>query len=283
VSELLNSDREIALNLYELSARHDIRPLVLRTALTYLELLGVLRQGTPIYAGYRLKEVLPLGQIIAKFEGDRARFITDIFSHAKKGKMWYSLYPIDLPEAIRQDRPRIVRALEYLAEQGWIELEASDVRHRYTVLRDASDTESLVAELVGRFTRREEQEIRRIQHVLRLVTHEGCQVNALVGYFGEKRTAPCGHCMHCATGKVLTLPPAGPRPGLPTSLDMAAFAALRREHPEALGESRQAARFLCGLSSPAASKARLGRDKLFGAFEDYRFGEVLAWCEEQAL
>ena len=201
-------DREFDVSLYELSARHDLRPLVLRTALTYLELLGVLKQGTPFYAGYRLKEVLPLGQIIAQFEGDRARFITDLFAHAKKGRTWYALYPIDLPEAIEQDRPRIVRALEYLAEQGWIELEASDVRHRYT--RPARRGGYRVA---GRGTgraasaRREEQEIRRIQHVLQLVTHDGCQVNALVGYFGEKRTAPCGHCMHCATGKAQALPP----------------------------------------------------------------------------
>ena len=34
------------------SERHDVRPLVLRTVLTYLELEGLLRQGTPFYAGY---------------------------------------------------------------------------------------------------------------------------------------------------------------------------------------------------------------------------------------
>jgi ATP-dependent DNA helicase RecQ len=41
------ASRSFDVNLYHLSAEHDIRPLVLRTALTYLELLGVLRQGTP--------------------------------------------------------------------------------------------------------------------------------------------------------------------------------------------------------------------------------------------
>ena len=281
VSELLSSDREIALNLYDLSIRHDIRQLVLRTALTYLELLGVLKQGTPIYAGYRLREVLPLAQIVGKFQGDRAEYIAEVFSHAKRAKTWYSLYPAELPAELRQDRPRLVRALEYLAEQGWIELEASDVRHRYTVLRDASDTESLVAELVGRFSRREDQEIRRIQHVLRLATHGGCLVNALVSYFGEKRSAPCGHCVFCATGKAQALPPAKPRPPLPADVDIEALASLRANYPEALRELRQTARFLCGIGSPATSKAKLTRDKMFGALEDHRFGEVLAWCQEQ--
>ena len=46
---------EFAVSEYELSVRHDLRPLVLKTALTYLELDGVLRQGTPFYAGYRLR------------------------------------------------------------------------------------------------------------------------------------------------------------------------------------------------------------------------------------
>ncbi len=279
VGELLNSDREIIVSLYDLSVRHDIRQLVLRTALTYMELLGAIRQGTPIYASYRLKPLLALDEIVAKFEGDRARFLADLFSHAKKGKTWYSLHPAELPEAIRFDRGRLLRALEYLAEQGWIELDASDVRNRYTILRDASAADSLVTELMGRFARREEQEIRRIQHVLRLATHSGCQVNALVGYFGEKRSAACGHCTYCATGKARVLLPARPRQPLPAGLDTKAFASLRAEHPEALTEPRQAARFLCGLSSPASTKARLTRDALFGSFEDYRFADVLAWCQ----
>ena len=46
---------EFAVSEYDLSNRHDVRPLVLRTVLTYLELDGVLRQGTPFYAGYRLR------------------------------------------------------------------------------------------------------------------------------------------------------------------------------------------------------------------------------------
>jgi ATP-dependent DNA helicase RecQ len=48
-----------------------------------------------------------------------------------------------------------------------------------------------------------------------------------------------------------------------------------------LGEARQRARFLCGLSSPAVGRARLGRHALFGALEDRRFTEVLAWCEAE--
>ena len=53
---------EFAVSEYELSARHDLRPLVLQTVLTYLELDGVLRQGTPFYAGYRLRRSVTIAR-----------------------------------------------------------------------------------------------------------------------------------------------------------------------------------------------------------------------------
>jgi ATP-dependent DNA helicase RecQ len=60
-------------------------------------------------------------------------------------------------------------------------------------------------------------------------------------------------------------------------MDVAAFTELCRAHRDTLGDARQQARFLCGLSSPAAVRARLTRHALFGQLNAYRFGEVLAW------
>ena len=63
-------------------------------------------------------------------------------------------------------------------------------------------------------------------------------------------------------------------------MDLPAWLTLRGPQPDALGEPRQQARFLCGLTSPALSRARLGRNPLFGALEFLRFADVLVWCEE---
>ena len=57
---------------------------------------------------------------------------------------------------------------------------------------------------------------------------------------------------------------------------------LLRAQPDALSQPRQQARFLCGLTSPAQSRARIGRNSLFGALESLRFADVLAWCSEEA-
>ena len=46
---------EVHLNLYDLSARYDIKITVLKTLLAYLELDGWVRQGTPFYESYKLR------------------------------------------------------------------------------------------------------------------------------------------------------------------------------------------------------------------------------------
>ena len=65
VTELLAAGPAFDISVTELSVRHDVRQLVLRTLLTYLELLGILRQGTPFYAGYEAKPLVPFADMLA--------------------------------------------------------------------------------------------------------------------------------------------------------------------------------------------------------------------------
>ena len=210
----------------------DVRQLVLRTAFTYLELLGVIRQGTPYYAGYSARVLEPVDQIVARFPGERGGFIQEIFRGAKAGRVWHHF---DLEHPAGGDRNRVVRALEYMAEQGWLELRAADARQRYTRTADRIDAPALVDELELRFVQRERAEVERIGHVVDLVQHPGCQT--------------------------------------------AYLRSLAEGHPRALATARRRARFLCGLSSPALSQAKLTGHPLFGSLEDQRFADVLAWCE----
>jgi ATP-dependent DNA helicase RecQ len=292
-ADLLARGEAFALNLTELGDRFDIRPLVLRTALTYLELLGVLHQGTPFYAGYRFRPTCTPSELIAPFTGEPAQFLAELLRHAKRGRTWLSFDPEALASTLAQPRERIVRALEVLEERGLGVLESSDVRHRFTRSAAAPELESLVAELRARFERREANEIERIEQVVRLVHTPGCHTNALVAHFGEVRQEPCAHCSGCQALRQ----PASPKPrahgdaSLPAGLDSAvapaldhatdspidrsALHALARAHPQALGEPRQLARFLCGLTSPATSRARLSRHALFGVAAERRFSEVM--------
>ncbi len=279
VRSLLRGEPEFNVNLYSLGAEHDIRPLVLRTALTYLELMGVLRQGTPFYAGYRVKPRIPVEEIAGRFGGERRRFLEGIFARAKRGRDWYSLDPAAVGETLGEERNRIVSALTYLGEQGWVEVQVADSRQRFSRLVEDPDVDGLAEELADRFERRETREIARVRQIVDLITSDRCQTNLLLRYFGEEREAPCGHCTFCERGEATRLPSLPAWPPIEAVLDAAEIESLRRAHPEALGHPRQRARFLCGLSSPALTRAKLSRHPLNGALEGRRFSEVLAWCE----
>ena len=99
-------------------------------------------------------------------------------------------------------------------------------------------------------------------------------MQSLVAYFGETRDDPCGHCSYCLTGSAQSIPESAATPEI--ELDRAVLDDLTAEHPTALGTPRQRARFLCGLPSPATTKAKLSRHALFGSLADQRFADVLA-------
>ncbi|MFN7133283.1 MAG: RecQ family ATP-dependent DNA helicase, partial [Myxococcales bacterium] len=236
VQELLGAGRSFDVSTYELGQRHDIRPLVLKTALTYLELEGVFEQGTPFYRGYELRPLVEVPQLSARFEGERAEFITSLFRVAKKGRIWWKLDPDDVATKLRQDRSRVVKALEYLREQGLVELRGSEPRQRFTRLRDQEDAVALVELLVQRFETREASELQRLEQVVALVNHDGCKTGALLAHFGERLSSGCGHCSHCLGEPAR--PMSGAASEVPASFDWAAVRALQREHPALLTDPR---------------------------------------------
>lgn len=271
-----SEDSPTGVSPYDLSQRHDMRLLVLRTALTYLELMGVIRSGTPVYAGYELKPITPIPLIAKQFPGEHGEFARNLFNFAKRGRIWYGLNPDDAARALGVERRRVVRAIEVMEQRGMVEVKAGDVRTPYTRKSGELDAEQITAELVSRFERREEQEIIRLRRVVDLIEHDGCQVNALVGYFGEQRKKPCGHCTWCLTKQRQRLRAAM---APPIQIDETEVLALYHRCPKELQSPRQLAKILCGLTSPSFTKLRMTREGLFGSLEDHRFADVVKWCE----
>ena len=273
LAEVFKGEGELELSLYDCSFRHDIRQLVLRTLLTYLELDGFIREGTPFYSEYRFKALLPIEGIPARLEGERRAFVRKILDSSKKGKVWYS---IDLDQtAITTGFPRerIVRALDYLAEKGWLDLEAAGVHNRFTLLEKPADLDGLAAELHARTLAREKRELARIQDILLLFQREACLAEALAAHFGETLPGACGHCSWCRDKKPIVLPAREK-----TSVDERRWKeveAIRAEKSELLADPRALARFLCGLSTPKSSRAKLSSLSLFGIYSDVPFAAVL--------
>lgn len=264
---------EFDVSVYDLSFEHDIRQLVVRTLLTYLELEGYLEGGTPFYSAYQFKPLLSSAAILAKFEGERRDFLTNLFRQATKAKTWLHIDVDRAAEKLAVGRDRIVRALDYLHEQQMLEVKAEGVRLRYRRLKSPGDANALAQTLYERMLVRERGEIGRLQQVLKLAALDGCQVNALAAHFGEQRSVPCGHCAWCLNHAPTAEPARAVAPIDDGILRRAA--SLRREHPQVLADSRAMARLLCGVSSPRASRARLASHPLFGSLAHVPFQNVL--------
>jgi ATP-dependent DNA helicase RecQ len=273
VQALFEGDRtKLALSVYSLSRAHDIRDLVVKTLLTYLELDGYLLGGTPFYSSYKFVPQRPSVEILADCEPERAAFLKQVFSRAKRGRKWFSLEVEDLAAELSVPRERIVAALEALADRGDLELQTLSTRLRYTILQRPDDLDALADELHQRMLHREQGELDRLQQILDLTTLDSCQVRALGRYFGEDEDEACGHCSHCERGRSgLGLATEQP------SVDQSALAAandLRAKHG-VLAEDELMARFLCGIRSPALARERLYREPLFGSLEQVPYPVVL--------
>lgn len=271
---LVAQPEQFDLSVHELSGQFDVRPLVINTLLTYLELEGVIRSTAPFYTEYKLAFQTAQEEIFAQFNSDRADFLRQVFATGKLGRIWLTLKPIAAAQELQVDRLRILKALGYLEQQGMVELRVAGVRQGYRMINRPQAPQMLTSRMSEQFRVREQRDIQRLQQVCAWAEGRDCYQQALVRYFGENLPEPCGQCSACK-GEHHRLPGRHRR-----APDLAVIQALKEERHGALATPRQLARFLCGISSPKASRARLGRHSAFAALMNAPFAEVLAACEE---
>tara|TARA_R100000027_G_scaffold58155_1_gene47999 strand:- start:14018 stop:15934 length:1917 start_codon:yes stop_codon:yes gene_type:complete len=273
LNELLTQGESIDLAISDLARRFDMRPLVISTLLTRLELAGVIRSEGHYYGSIRFAPKASSKILLEHYSEAQGAFLRKVFSCCSKAKKWVTL---DVDRAIAvtgQDRAVILRALESLQSNGLAELQLAGYRQRYRLLDPEADLQLLAENLGQRFRDHERMEIERIERMLDYAEETDCLTARLLDYFGEK-IAPCGHCGICLGEAPAELTPRS-SPRMET-MNVEGFADLVARHPDALGSPRQQARFLCGLSSPAVSGVRgLRGNPLFGCCSEVPFETVL--------
>jgi ATP-dependent DNA helicase RecQ len=274
--DLFGRGEEFDVSLYDLAAEHDIRQLVLSTLLTYLELDGYLEAGTPFYARYQFQPLCSSAEILARFSGERRLFLSQVLRQAVKARTWFAIDLEKAAAAAGAPRERVVTALQYLEEQRLLTLKADGVRNRYRRLRAPANLEELAGTLHQRTLERETREIDRLRQVLALAGHDGCLVSRLGEHFGEPLAEPCGHCSWCLGGRRPTTIPPRSAPAIDPAL-RDRVRELRREHPDLFADERALTRFLCRLTSPRLTRAKLGAHPLFGTLDRVPFPRVLEW------
>ena len=136
VEHLLLQGEQFTISKYDLCYSKDIRPLVLSTALTYLEIDDVIISEGPFYAGYKFKLLQPWERIVAGHTPERQDFLNRIYSATKKARLWYHADIAEISAQTGEPEQRIRKALDYLDEAGEIKTQPSGLRHSYRLNPD---------------------------------------------------------------------------------------------------------------------------------------------------
>ncbi|MGP3788968.1 RecQ family ATP-dependent DNA helicase [Pseudomonas sp. B392_1p] len=271
------SDGEWELMLNTLSTQSNIRLLPLKTLLVQLELRGIITPRYAYFADYRFKYLIDAEALLANFDGERRQFVEAIVNTSQRARTWCTVDFEQLYNLHRAERSRVVKALDWFQEKGWIELESKQMTEVYAVLDSRFDTAALSGELHAYFKQHEASEIDRIRAMLDLFASEQCLSQRLAGYFGDL-AAPhhCGHCSVCQ-GHIAHLPEPPPLQPLSDYALPSVSGPFRTRYQAAKGgepSSECLTRFLVGISVPLFTTLKAKGIAGFGALENYPYAQV---------
>ncbi|AXY00500.1 RecQ family ATP-dependent DNA helicase [Vibrio alfacsensis] len=260
-----------------LSRDSNIRQLPLKTLLVYLELADVIKAKYSYFAEYRFKFLQDQQFILNQFQGERRQFVEAIFTCSTKAKIWCQVDLEALWMHYQSERSRVVAALDYFHQNGWIELESKQLTDVYSVLPATQSQDALTEQLVELFQSKERKDIERIHTMLNLFQSSDCLSHQLAHYFADY-DAPtrCGHCSVCR-GEVATFPQT--QHEQPETLHLKAWVnEFVQLSPSAIS-NEAVARFLCGISTPIIARLKASKLQGYGAMANTSFSQVLQHVE----
>ena len=281
VDHLLRLGDRFDISRYDVSQATDVRPLVLETILTYLEMDGILAPVGSFHAGCRVQFIQTEDRIVSGHKPERQKFLRALFSSGTRGWKYLTLVLDESAASLGESREQIQKALTHLEESGDILVKPTALRHIFRLCNNAArnNPQQIAERLAQRFLDREAREIARLNEVLTFASHPGCFTQFLLRRFGEEQSQPCGHCGNCRKPRTEPLRiPQSPVPQI-TAADVTAIHALNAERRPALRSARALARFLCGITSPAITRAKLTRHDAFGLLTGVPFQHVLEQTE----
>jgi len=277
IDRILRLGSGFDVSIYDLSVSCDIRTSVVSTVIAYLETGGILEATGSFYQSYKLRLLRSRESVLAGRSPAERKFLGNVLDRGTEGRSWLAFEPTRLADELGCNRAKVVSALSGLQASGDAMLNLSGVRQSFRMKREPGELSTLTADLTTVFQRRESADLERLGSVLGISSCRGCLTNYLTSHFGQKLTAPCGHCDRCRGVPAKKI--SRPKPRKPSDEELERMKRVIDQKHAALATPRQLARFLCGMSSPASTRARLSRNDAFGLFSDLPFAEVLVLAE----
>ena len=281
IYELLRTIKENKGLIWEIKAvglsnALNIRILPLKTLLVYLAMEGIIRPKLTYFEEYSFKYKKEPTEIVSSFEGERKQFVTAVINHCHTRKVWTT---VDIPAILNSqntDRQRILAALEYFEEKGWIELHSKQAIEVYDILTQGFNIDDLAEKMDALFKRKGNLEIQRIHNMVNFFESDACISKQLAEYFGEYlEKERCGHCSYCKSGKAVLQETTEQKP-----LSTFEFAKITGEFFQAAEKQFSdvnLTKFLCGIYTPVFSKLKIKKLPNFCILESYPFLEVKNW------
>ncbi|TMX32862.1 recombinase RecQ [Vibrio rotiferianus] len=260
-----------------LSRDSNIRQLPLKTLLVYLELAKVIEAKYSYFAEYRFKFLQDQSFILNQFQGERRQFVEAIFACSTKAKVWCQVDLEALWMNYQSERSRVVAALDYFHQNGWIELESKQLTDVYSVLPSTQNQEAISQHLAELFQSKEQKDIERIHTMLNLFQSSDCLSYQLAHYFAD-HNAPtqCGHCSVCR-GQVASFPQ--PQQVQPELTHLSAWVDEFVQLSPTVISNAAVARFLCGISTPIIAQLKASKLRGYGSMANVSFALVLKQVE----
>lgn len=277
LDRVLRQGERFDVSPYDLSVACDMRPAVVSTVMAYLETEGFVEVTGTFYSNYRIKLLSPVEKILSGRSAAERKFVQRLLGAGEEKRWWLHFQPTDLAAEFGVSRDKIVSALSDLERAGDAAVKVSGSRRAYRLKKDPGPVGEFSARLSKVFHDREQADLGRLEQVLGLASRRGCLTGYLTAHFGEKLAEPCGHCDRCRGVPAKTVKR---KPARRIKDDeLSAIRDIVDERHAALSGTRQLARFLCGMTSPATIRARLTKHNAFGMLGDVPFADVLAIAE----
>lgn len=262
---------EHILSLYEASTLYDLPDVAVDRILFDLKNRGKLSEQDMGYKYYKVCPLFQMEEILCGRDGEEAGRLQWMDAR-REGEVR------DLASEWGISWEDAAAWLDELALSGEWKVELRQIAlHLHSQGFDAEDA---AGEFNRYFSRARQNGLERWEMCVSVLTAASCLNKGVDAYFGfGDSSTPCGHCPACC-GLVPEKPEV--RESAPLTGELrAAIMELVGQRKPALARLSQLTRFLLGLASPAAMRARLWNHPLYGALADRKWEDV--WIEARVL